>query len=194
MGAALNPSMMLLGWQAQELEYKKGLERNLTQPAFVLPVMHAVGETAQVSVAMPGASLLGELSTVTIEARMSCQGSFDRDCDVWDHVHTLVRRAGCRGALRARLFLCGGAPLPIFLSCPLCWPCKKNSTYVPYRAAVSHLCHCQRGECSASRVFHTDKAARGCTHGPGRARRLPQRGAQWRQGHVHHPAPQPWLF
>jgi hypothetical protein len=23
---------------------------------------------------------------------MACQGSFDRDCDVWDHVHSLVRK------------------------------------------------------------------------------------------------------
>lgn len=91
MGAPLNPSMMLLGWQAQGLEYDQQLARNLSSAAYVLPIMHAVGESAVANIVMPGQGVLGELSDVYIEARMACQGSFDRDCDVWDHVHSLVR-------------------------------------------------------------------------------------------------------
>eukprot|EP00730_Choanoeca_flexa_P007639 TRINITY_DN12364_c1_g5_i1.p2 TRINITY_DN12364_c1_g5~~TRINITY_DN12364_c1_g5_i1.p2 ORF type:complete len:682 (+),score=123.78 TRINITY_DN12364_c1_g5_i1:2723-4768(+) len=87
MGSPLNPTMALLVWHAQYLIYLQKLDTALAQPALVVPVFDpAIGEQASVSIAMPDVSSYADLE---LESRLSCEGSFDLDCDKWDHVHTV---------------------------------------------------------------------------------------------------------
>eukprot|EP00045_Choanoeca_perplexa_P017779 m.266606 g.266606 ORF g.266606 m.266606 type:complete len:696 (-) comp17630_c0_seq13:3-2090(-) len=87
MGSPLNPTLMLVGWHAQYLEYLQRLDYNLSQPALTVPVFHpAIGEQASVVVNMPDTRGFNDLE---MESRLSCEGAFDLDCDMWDHVHTV---------------------------------------------------------------------------------------------------------
>ncbi|EDQ87266.1 uncharacterized protein MONBRDRAFT_27478 [Monosiga brevicollis MX1] len=88
MGAPINPTLMLLGWQAEFLDYQQRLAQNLSRPALEVPIFTpAIGEQASATVVIPVQA--SNASLIWLEARMSCQGSFDLDCDMWDHVHTV---------------------------------------------------------------------------------------------------------
>ena len=93
-GARLNPSFMMLGWFAQSLEYKAELAANLSRPALVVPIMKTVGEQRTVSVQLPSATLLKSFSSMTLDARLTCVGSNDLDCDMWDHILSVVVDCG----------------------------------------------------------------------------------------------------
>eukprot|EP00054_Salpingoeca_dolichothecata_P027365 m.200407 g.200407 ORF g.200407 m.200407 type:complete len:718 (-) comp25942_c1_seq5:1928-4081(-) len=86
LGEPINPTMMLLGWQAQGLEYKAALYHNLTKPALVVPIMDVVGPHYTGVVQLPAAHVLDSFESLYIHSKLSCTGLTDLDCDVWDHI------------------------------------------------------------------------------------------------------------
>lgn len=100
----------------------------------VVSALHAVGQSAAATVPMPGPAIMAAFDTVHLEARMSCQGSFDSDCDMWDHVHTVA--ADCWDASGASLGLQASAATRVEEQDVA--PNEIGRWITPYRRRVGH--------------------------------------------------------
>lgn len=111
------------------LEYDAHLKANLTQPALVVPLLtRVVGTAATNIVTLPSSSVLSNFDTLVMEARLSCEGAFDADCDAWDHVITVA--AQCQPAT------CD--PTHHNLCEPDIGPHEMGRWITPYRRRVGH--------------------------------------------------------
>eukprot|EP00055_Hartaetosiga_balthica_P012150 m.58155 g.58155 ORF g.58155 m.58155 type:complete len:522 (+) comp7851_c5_seq2:694-2259(+) len=145
-GALLNPSLSILAYAAQEVEYKAQLQANLTQPALVIPVFtDAVGEEASVTISIPSKAILQQFNHLDIEATMTCSGMTDLDCDKWDHVHSVSMV--CTSSSKQNE---GGKPVVIPVIKEANVSPNEIARYItPYRRRVGHWLT------SASLLFNT---------------------------------------
>ncbi|EGD75460.1 hypothetical protein PTSG_06533 [Salpingoeca rosetta] len=90
-GALINPSLSTIVYAAQGLDYQARLHRRVSEFHLAIPLLtDVVGTSARSSVRIPSSRALSAFSHVELDARMTCRGTFDLDCDKWDHVHTVA--------------------------------------------------------------------------------------------------------
>ncbi|KAK9816886.1 hypothetical protein WJX72_006713 [[Myrmecia] bisecta] len=105
-----DPTLMHLAWAAQWLEYEAELSANLTRPALVVPVFEEAimqgdrGVAADIT--LPAKTILKQYDTLELDLKLSCPGSFDADCPIWDHV--------------VQLFVCCEDPTGVAPPCDKC--------------------------------------------------------------------------
>lgn len=96
------PTLRMLGWAGEYLEYLADLAQRQAQPALVVPLLdHAVLKpSAQVNATLPSLSSLraAGLNKLEVQFHLDCEGQRDEDCSVWDHCVTLT--ATCSGQLQ----------------------------------------------------------------------------------------------
>ncbi|BDA49567.1 hypothetical protein COCOBI_14-1860 [Coccomyxa sp. Obi] len=84
------PKLMHIGWAAQWLQYETELRANLSRPALVVPIFKEQimqGEQGVVAhVKLPTAAEQAEYDTLELDFTLSCPGTLDADCPIWDHV------------------------------------------------------------------------------------------------------------
>lgn len=127
-----HPHLLLSG-----LEYDASLKKQLAQPALVIPLLtHVVGTAASGTVQLPSGSLMKDFDTLSLDARLSCEGSFDVDCDAWDHVVTVA--ATCTQTGRWPATSNPAYTGPMHLSEPDVTPNELGRWITPYRRRVGH--------------------------------------------------------
>ncbi|GMH55579.1 hypothetical protein TrLO_g4779 [Triparma laevis f. longispina] len=94
------PTLKMLGWAAQWLEYKSNLDNKLAEEeALVVPIFEEdlMQEAASVTMTFPfSESELREegFNSMKIEFALGCDGGLDQDCSIWDHCITLTADCG----------------------------------------------------------------------------------------------------
>lgn len=72
------------------MDYQDELRRNLSQPAFVVPIFDGAWINAQVNISLPPLAMLQSFARAEVDFTLSCPGSRDADCPIWDHCVTLT--------------------------------------------------------------------------------------------------------
>lgn len=94
------PTLKMLGWAAQWLEYKSNLDNKLAEEeALVVPIFEEdlMQEAASVTMTLPfSESELREegFNSMKIEFALGCDGGLDQDCSIWDHCITFTADCG----------------------------------------------------------------------------------------------------
>ncbi|GMH80564.1 hypothetical protein TL16_g08598 [Triparma laevis f. inornata] len=94
------PTLKMLGWAAQWLEYKSNLDNKLAEEeALVVPIFEEdlMQEAASVTMTFPfSESELREegFNSMKIEFALGCDGGLDQDCSIWDHCITFTADCG----------------------------------------------------------------------------------------------------
>ncbi|DBA77212.1 TPA: hypothetical protein ACH3X1_009783 [Trebouxia sp. C0004] len=103
------PSLMHLAWQGQWQHYLQHLHAKLSRPALTVPVFvnqNLSGPGLDADITLPPLVTLQAHDTFELDFELSCPGSRDKDCPIWDHT--------------VQLFVCCDDPTG---QAPPCIPC-----------------------------------------------------------------------
>lgn len=112
------PSLMHLAWQGQWQHYLQHLHANLSRPALTVPVFvnqNLSGPGLDAGITLPPLVTLHAHDTFELDFALSCPGSRDKDCPVWDHT--------------IQLFVCCDDPTG---QAPPCTPCDPTVWSEPF--------------------------------------------------------------
>lgn len=95
-GYPINPWLRMLGWSGQYWAYRKALQHSRSKPAASVPIMKSLAGPGTVAVDL---STFGPLrdeayAALFVDAELSCAGTWNIDCPIWDHVGTLTVHCG----------------------------------------------------------------------------------------------------
>ena len=94
------PTLQMLGWAAQWLEYKSALDTTLSsEEALVVPIFEfdLMQEAASVTMTLPVSESdlrAGGFDAMGVEFALGCDGGQDQDCSIWDHCITFTADCG----------------------------------------------------------------------------------------------------
>lgn len=114
------PTLMHLAWQGQWQRYLHQLQANLSRPALEVPIFvnqNLSGPGLNADIELPPIQLLQSHDTFELDFKLSCPGSRDKDCPVWDHT--------------VQLFVCCDDPSG---QAPPCEPCGPTVWSEPYQS------------------------------------------------------------
>ncbi|XP_071789142.1 uncharacterized protein [Asterias amurensis] len=89
MGWLLYPSFKFFNWQAQWFNFKSSLLHNLSSEALIVPVINnsiMQGEDGIVAtIKLPSNDEMAKYNKLELDASLSCPGTRDEECPLWDH-------------------------------------------------------------------------------------------------------------
>eukprot|EP01090_Pellita_catalonica_P014386 TRINITY_DN3664_c0_g1_i1.p1 TRINITY_DN3664_c0_g1~~TRINITY_DN3664_c0_g1_i1.p1 ORF type:complete len:363 (+),score=40.22 TRINITY_DN3664_c0_g1_i1:510-1598(+) len=96
-GFLLYPSLHFYTWEAEYLEWREELELDLQLSSDLtteIPIFHNLtlndgsreGGTHSVLVSMPPPEKMTRYTSVTLDMQLHCDGVWNRDCPIWDHI------------------------------------------------------------------------------------------------------------
>eukprot|EP01038_Epipyxis_sp_PR26KG_P006468 gene6468-8897_t len=89
-GSRTNAYMILASWASQYEWFVENLYSNLSEPAYVIPLVQNEVFTAKSKPVTLNKKLLLSYGTLSIDTSLTCPGNYDSSCSAWDHTISLT--------------------------------------------------------------------------------------------------------